>query len=118
MRRCRLRRSRRNAAEQAKGFLVQLAGDLQTVADLKAPNRGSRIRIFLACDFSVIKTLLFQRLLHALDALVRANRSNGNNQNQNGDFNPHLDVDSFDAAMELLFGAFRRSAGERRLALF
>ncbi len=80
-----------------------------------APYRGSRIGVFLACDFSVIKTLVLQHLLCVRDGLVSMNRRCPSNQNQNGDFSSHVDVGGLTLAFGRLFASSRRADSKRWL---
>ena len=74
-------------------FIIEIATDLKPVADLVAPNRRRRVRIFFASNFAVIKTLVLQRLLHILDGLIRpCSWRECGHQNHNCDPKFHVDV--------------------------
>src|SRR5260370_40304667 len=74
-------------------FIIEIATDLKPVADLVAPNRRRRVRIFFASNFAVITTLLLQRLLHILDDLIcPCSCHDCCHQNHNGDPKFHVAV--------------------------
>ena len=80
----RRRRGGRSALKRTKCFVVQFARDLQPVSNLIPANGIIRRGIFLARNFTVVKTLIFQRLLRLRDHLISANRSQRHQKNDKG----------------------------------
>ena len=63
-------RRRRIRIERAQRLVVELACYLQAIADLKTPDSGGRVGVFLAGDLTEIKTLFLQRFLRLLDRAI------------------------------------------------
>ena len=61
--------------EGAERLWIHFARDLQPIANLVTPNRGSSLRAFLASHVAVVKPLIFESLLHGLDRLIGADGS-------------------------------------------
>src|SRR5438128_184526 len=88
----RLRRTRRINSKGTKRFAIELTVNLESVANLIAANRGGQICICLARNLAIIKTLILERLLHALDHLIRSHNHNRSEENQRGQLVFHFNV--------------------------
>jgi len=67
--RCR-RNGIRTRIDRAQRLLINLAGYLQTIANLITPNRRSRLGIFVARNGAVVKTLVLESLLQRTNPLI------------------------------------------------
>src|SRR5262249_47532269 len=76
-----------------EAFVIEIPGNWEPIANLIPPNRRSRVRIFRPGNFTVVKTLVLQRLLNVLDHLIRLRRARDcGEQNQTYDRKFHVDA--------------------------
>ena len=67
----------RTRIDRAQRLLINLAGHLQAIANLITPNRRSRLRILVARDGAIVKTLVLESLLQRPNRLVGAHQADG-----------------------------------------
>ena len=75
----------RREAERLQRLGIQLARDLEPVADLLTPDGRGRVRIFFAVDFAVIKSRVFQFLLRGFDRRIGPGRGPAGQKNKSRD---------------------------------
>jgi len=104
--------------ERLQCFVIQIAGNLQAIANLIPPDRRRRVGIFRSGHFAVIKPLILQRLLHVLDQVIGSGRNRDRaERNKDCERNLHMSSICFDAGTFALFSA-RLFYRESKLSLF
>jgi hypothetical protein len=64
--------------ERAKRLGIDLASDLQPVANLVTPNRGTGLGAIVTSNIAIVKPLIFESLLPSHDAVIRVFDEAGN----------------------------------------
>ena len=68
---------------------VELAVNLQSVANLVPANGCGKSRIHFTGHFTIVETLVLQRLLHSLNQLIGAHQHRRSNKDQDSDLDFH-----------------------------